>query len=248
MGFLDDYLLGRNRERSNLDNSVLRDTVNAKVTRFTPQGVQFQGVDRRASSRGAATALLRTTGSIPPGFFNNDQGGLNNIISFDNVGGDTFKQLQNDGIQEGSLVSDLFKSLQNNGNSQINASNQTNNRISNSLNNTNVSNNASQVNSPDDDVVEQIRERLNVDDNNNRRRRNGSAPFGSRGGRSGVNGSEAGIDPRNFSNTTGTFLSSFIEDLFNLDSGDPSAIDNLSDDNQNFSGSNGRDLRFLRGR
>jgi hypothetical protein len=272
MGFLDDYLLGRKQERNNLDNSFLRDNANARITRFTPQGIQFQGVDARASSKGAATALLRTTGSIPQGFFNNNQGGLDNIITFDEVGGDTFNRLQDAGIGEGSLVSDLYKALQNK-NNQINSASNLNINTdgldfntgnsaqsalaNNSSSSINAVNNLNRTNSSIDDLMfvrpsDRPRGESNLTDfinnlnENEINRNNGPAPFGSRTSNSNSNNNTA-VDPRNFGNVTKTFLSSFIEDLFNLNSGDYSELDNDINENQNFSGRGGRDLRFLQG-
>jgi len=238
MGLLDDFLLGRGSERDNLDRFFLRDSRNQRVTRFGPRGLQVEGTDRRASTQGAATALLRTTGRLPEGFFNGPN--RSTIIPFQQEGGDVFQRLQNAGIQEGSTFSQVLSAL-NNGSSTT-----SNTNLSQGVNNSNIPTpiqNPSRTGTAELNL-DGLRDRLNQDDFNNRRRRTGPAPFGSRLGGSNTGSSEAGIDPRNFSQTNGSFLSAFIEDLFNLDGGDFSAINNLSDDNQNFDGP--RDLRFLR--
>lgn len=262
MSFLDDFLLGRNRNRNRLGESLRRDTANARVTRVSPKGVAFEGVDRRASTLGAANALLNSTGSIPSGFFTGVT--RETVIPFRQENGADFQLLQDNNIQAGSRVSDLFNVLQPQGNIQSTNTNANpansrvgipqsnpNNQNSNTLLD-NSSINANRINALNNSRpnINPILEDLNSrpSDDARRARGRGNTPFGSRGGNGNANGnSEAGIDPRNFGNTSGTFLSSFIEDLFNIGGNDRSNTNSLPDSDENFNGNgnSGRDLRFF---
>lgn len=106
MGVLDDFFLGRNRERKQLANSRLEDIRNAKVIALGDKGALIETADRRASSQGAAVAMLRTTGSIPEGFF--VTASRQSLVPFaQDSGNETAKALRDNGAGLGSTVSDL---------------------------------------------------------------------------------------------------------------------------------------------
>lgn len=110
MGLLDDFLLGRNRRSENnlIDDYFRRDTSNLKVKALNDKAFTTEVADTRASSLGAATALLRTTGSLPKGFFS---AGVSAPIAFDNQGGKAYKKLRDAGIGAGSKTSQLYDAL-----------------------------------------------------------------------------------------------------------------------------------------
>jgi len=110
MGVLDDFFLGRNRERRQLASSQLEDLRNAKVLALTERGALIETADRRASTMGAATALLRTTGGLPEGFFT--KASRESLVAFrGDTGKETAGLLASRGIGKGSTVSDLAGAL-----------------------------------------------------------------------------------------------------------------------------------------
>lgn len=117
MGMLDDLLLGRRGDR-NLTDSVMRDYLTQQVTALTEKGVAFEQTNRSGSTMGAATALTRTTGNLPAGFFNQVSENAPNtsgssVLAFPS---DTMKEnfalLKNAGIGPGSNVQDLLAVIQ----------------------------------------------------------------------------------------------------------------------------------------
>lgn len=106
MGRLDDFFLGRNRERRALANARLNDLQNAKILTLTERGALIETPDRRASTSGAATALMRTTGSLPEGFF--ATASRQSLVPFSGeTGASTLAGLNSRGVRAGSNVSEL---------------------------------------------------------------------------------------------------------------------------------------------
>lgn len=114
MGILDDFLLGRSGDNKSLDSAILRDYLGSKIVGLSNKGVVFERPDNRASTLGAATALQRTTGRIPEGFFNRvNEKAPNTLgsstIAFDgDKGQDIFASLRNQGIGVGSTLGQIL--------------------------------------------------------------------------------------------------------------------------------------------
>lgn len=113
MGVLDDILLGRRGDQSALQSSVLRDYMQAKVVSLTEKGIAFERFDNRASTLGAATALQRTTGRIPEGFFtgvsqNAPNTANSSIMAFQTENAQQmFKKLTDAGVASGTTLAEL---------------------------------------------------------------------------------------------------------------------------------------------
>lgn len=125
MSIIDDFLLGRNRNRQAVRNTMLQDYMKAKVIDVTDKGLVFEQTRVNGSTLGAATALQATTGMLPDGFFNgvsdnavNSRGG--SVLAFPEAQrADLFKKLTDLGIGAGSTVNELEAVLGQSGNEEI---------------------------------------------------------------------------------------------------------------------------------
>lgn len=107
MGVIDDFLLGLNNDRKSLGEAYARDNSNPRLRHFTSKGFSTDIPDQRASTLAAGTALLRSTGSLPSGFFNRSSG----PIAFDTDGGSQYQRARDAGVNVGSSLQDLIQSL-----------------------------------------------------------------------------------------------------------------------------------------
>jgi len=125
MSLIDDFLLGRGRERRRVGDSLLQDFMNRQVTKITDKGLVFEQHNNSGANLGAATALQRTTGQIPQGFFNGISDNAPNtagssVLAFpDAERGAIFKRLTEAGIKPGTSVSDLQNILKQQGNEDL---------------------------------------------------------------------------------------------------------------------------------
>lgn len=113
MGVLDDILLGRRGDQHSLQSNVLRDYMQSKVVSLTEKGIAFERLDNRASTLGAATALQRTTGRVPEGFFTGVSQNAPNtfdssIMAFQTENAQQmFKKLTDAGVASGTTLAEL---------------------------------------------------------------------------------------------------------------------------------------------